>query len=810
MISKMLWKKKFFYYKYSIDTAFIRIYYYFIKGYSKEYFSNKLLIDYLKKYFKFYYFLHLNLIVDKKFVKNLEKFVKFLNTLIKILCKILHNKIFKVFPYHKPILLCYDIMFKYYGLFIQLWHKFKDLIMDYENNPYNFFFYEYTKKVTYSNFLKKEITIIKKNKSNIRAELIKAKLKADFGYDDFVINLELNYNKYSMELLYLTEIFLKTQIKKNKKIKGKRLKEKIVKKGDFLTEKVLNLFGGIKLKKTLNTTKESKIKYKSILRRTYLFSAKAENKKKKKYIKLKQNFIIFNINYLCYLDFLCYKEKQLNTFIDKFLFIVFDIKVISYYVKYFYEEVKNYKIYFLVSFVYFIEKNFINFYNFVCMDRDEFLFNDFIFRIYEIFIFNYNLLKINYDYYSTNNLDNFIISKEIFQIKIDLNTFIYLNKYFVNYRDFIYNNYLKRHLNFRWKLLNRKIYIKYKQLFYPKHTLLRFDFVKFIIENNFIIIESLDNWFLNFFEIYDPQVYYFYFKQSFFKNNLNYNKSKFWNFIGFYFKNVIISFVHYIVYKQIMLTASAYDLQIWFFFDHKEFFHKLFHYWEDDWKVIKTLDKIFRRNILSKVLPRNFSISFIKDFLIYLCPNELYLNFNYESNFFFKLMNFIIFDFIYEIVFFFDFESDLIFLEFTNKLIGKEYWELYIFLLLNYFNNFVIEPWFCFFIVDIDIGIIDFFILHILNIKFYNIKNSAFDLIDYSRFVSHNIFFNKNFSQFFENKIFKLNFFFTFYIYSDFILNLVYYSLNLQLLYFFILYKKYKYNYIYFRYIYDIEALIQK
>jgi len=122
----------------------------------------------------------------------------------------------------------------------------------------------------------------------------------------------------------------------------------------------------------------------------------------------------------------------------------------------------------------------------------------------------------------------------------------------------------------------------------------------------------------------------------------------------------------------------------------------------------------------------------------------------------------------------------------------------------------VIEPWFCFFIVDIDIGIIDFFILHILNIKFYNIKNSAFDLIDYSRFVSHNIFFNKNFSQFFENKIFKLNFFFTFYIYSDFILNLVYYSLNLQLLYFFILYKKYKYNYIYFRYIYDIEALIQK
>jgi len=89
--------------------------------------------------------------------------------------------------------------------------------------------------------------------------------------------------------------------------------------------------------------------------------------------------------------------------------------------------------------------------------------------------------------------------------------------------------------------------------------------------------------------------------------------------------------------------------------------------------VIKTLDKIFRRNILSKVLPRNFSISFIKDFLIYLCPNELYLNFNYESNFFFKLMNFIIFDFIYEIVFFFDFESDLIFLEFTNKLIGKEY-----------------------------------------------------------------------------------------------------------------------------------------
>ena len=426
-----------------------------------------------------------------------------------------------------------------------------------------------------------------------------------------------------------------------------------------------------------------------------------------------------------------------------------------------------------------------------------FFYDSIIFRIFEIFMTKWSYLDIDDLFFEEKLLYqkviDLIISKSIFQLKIDLTTFLFLGQFVVFYKNLIYDKYIITHKILFKKILSRKLHIYYHHLKFPeKNWRITYECVK-SFSNNEYLIYWVNGWCLDYVLFFDRILCRLILKKIYLKNFIFGNLNIF-KYLEVLFKALFWQRLRYSVYYELSCGMFEYDSEFWPVKKFEEYYDSIVK-WNDEEKLLtQKFSKFMQKNFIDLILPKNKITNYflLKDFSIFKKWDFSYTFFFFESIFFWKILRFIIIDYCLPLVNIrnisdFNEEAD------DNDEIA---------FLSKWFMKFFFFYWTKKF--EIKFEKLDFYLSWISRVlPNFNRTNSVFDTIFYSRISSYSLF-GKNLSfLFFDQNIFKFDILIGLDTYRDFIFTFMETSLYLNLLYFFSLKLKIKKNYKYIIYFFQ-------
>lgn len=459
---------------------------------------------------------------------------------------------------------------------------------------------------------------------------------------------------------------------------------------------------------------------------------------------------------------------------------------------------------------------------YVILDKlkiDFFLFDIMIFRILEIFLGNWNFFYMDFLYFNKKweFVNDLLFPKIIFQLKIDLNTFLCLTNFLSWFRNHMYEKYIYTHVvicnRFKYRLLHISNFFKVWQ----KRILWRswkidWEYVQNLKSKAFFVINFKKEYKLENYFTYEQDICKNLYN-TFFLYGTNLLDKNFITALGyitrkFYFYNINLLF-----YKILTENVTVFIIEELLFYHHENIYKTLLRYTDDNHFMWNLLMVFFEKYFFLNMLYNNeyiFKSYIALDGLIFGHGIGLHYMIYFESKIFWKFLNFGALKYVFKK---FRFNIRAKEMELEEDFLELEQWGFWFLKLFKYYSFKKIKR--------IDVELIDTFVFWISRLyREYHVFNSYYDFIYNSRFLS-NIYFCKIFYEKLiykqwnynnsillnevdllitkgkEPLVFKLNEYWTLMFYKDLLLSLINSSILLNILFFFVFEQNSKFKIIY-------------
>jgi hypothetical protein len=436
----------------------------------------------------------------------------------------------------------------------------------------------------------------------------------------------------------------------------------------------------------------------------------------------------------------------------------------------------------------FITDTFFYYKNFNKLRIDFFIFDEMVLRVLEIFVCGwYFLLKNNLFFNKKWDLvKNFLYSKLAFQLKIELNTFLYLTHNLSYFWNYMYDKYIYTHHKLYSKMRNRLSYVS--KFYAPFEEKINLEYIKNLKNQNFFIVNFIKLSEAIYSLTVEKHICINLYKHSFFMQKF-FNDENFFFWLRFIVKDLDWAYVNYLLYEVLLEKAGLFEIEKWFFYCYDNMDLYLNGLIEEKILMFSFLIKSIEREFILQCLSNTYYIYLyylIIDNFIFFCPSKMHKFFLKELNFFWKFAKI-------SIAYFFkkNIRLNMIekLVEVRLNLLDEDLWFDWFLNKFKYYDFLNIKK--------IKIEIIDYFCFWICRVhRSYNWIASIYDIISFSKYVSNFIFckylFMKNLYKDYtevdskELVFFDIDNYLVISFYKDLILSYINKTFNLNVLFFFI------------------------
>ena len=418
---------------------------------------------------------------------------------------------------------------------------------------------------------------------------------------------------------------------------------------------------------------------------------------------------------------------------------------------------------------------------------DFFVFDEMVLRIQEIFVCGWLFLLKDNRFFNKkwNFVENFIYTKSVFLLKIDLNTFLYFTHFLSYFRNHMYNKYIYTHHKLYSRMLYRLSYIsKFKAPFEEKFN---YEYMKDLKNKHFFIVNFKKQeeaiYCLTLEKLICKNLYY----NSVFMNKHFFDK-EFLIWLSFLIKDLDLVNINYLLYENLLEKAGVLKIERWFFYRYNNMDHYLNKLSEEKIMLFSYITKSVERQFILQLLSNVYIDLYylIIDNFIFFSPSKMHKFFFSELKFFFKFVKI-------SIAYFFKKKLCLNminnFVELKLNLWDEDLWFKWFLNKFKYYDLLNRKT--------VKIEVIDYFSFWICRKHRINNWNaSVYDKIFFSKYVSNLIFCKSLYIDYLYIKdlhddeqhiYFNLNKYFYLNFYKDLILSFINKNIYLNILFYFII-----------------------
>ena len=441
-----------------------------------------------------------------------------------------------------------------------------------------------------------------------------------------------------------------------------------------------------------------------------------------------------------------------------------------------------------------------------------YLFDEITLRILEIFLFDWKFFYFDNFVFNQKweQINDLIFSKSIFQLKIDLETFLSLTKFLSFFRNHMYDKYIYTHDKLCDKLRYRLLYINNIRIWFKQRAWwINLEYIKQLKNKAYFIFKFKKEYHTVPLVTYEENICNKLYKDSFLKHSKIINKN-FIKILNVITKKSDFFNLNLMFYKILCENPQIFCIEEWLIYHYENIYKYLFFFEDEKYLMWETLieynEKIFLYNLLYDEYIYKFH--FVIDFFIFGKPLGIHYIFFLESKIFIKFYKIGVIRFILKKLRF------RIYYKWGIEEYDKKIWYKWFLKGFKFFKSALFK------LKKIDIELIDYFVFWITRLhryRHYNLGTSVYDFIYNSRYLSNLFFCKKLFEKdiytkkTYENSmflvetdlllrkgnepiLFNLNEYWVLMFYKDLILNLIISNFLLNILFFFIFEKKYKKN----------------